>query len=162
MAWYRGNLLYGRGRESTPHSICKSEFTDSEFLLTRKLQCDWQGCTCVVRILGTCRPQDPIHLTAAMWVMAFSSQGFLLRSPTICFAASCVARSQTAAHHTNNAMKHQLIILFPFRYSNDIMYSSDHIRSCGWNMGPGAEPKLKKLRALCFSKLLKLKKIKWL
>merc|ERR1719397_1939431 len=35
-------------------------------------------------------------------------------------------------------MKHQLIIFFPFRYNNNIMYSSDHIRSCGWNMGAGA------------------------
>ena len=151
-------MLYGRGRGSTPHSVCKSEFQIQNFFSPRKMRLaglylSRQGCTssrCSPRILGTCRPQEPIHRSAALLSDVFSSQSFLLRGPAICFAASCASKIPNRGHHTSKAMKHQLIIFFPFRYNNNIMYSSDHIRSCGWNMGAGASLSFSKNRGPVF------------
>ena len=59
---------------------------------------------------------------------ACGTKQFLLRGSTKCFVASSRFRSQTAAHHTSKAMKHQLTLLFPKCTTTTYCISSAHIR----------------------------------
>ena len=107
----QGNLLHGRGRESTPSSVCKSELSDSEFLLPRLTATDRVvlGPTGLFRLDHRTYSPDSCSVSDGI-----TRPWFLLRVPQ--FVLRQVAwLDPKPRHHTSNAMKHQLNIYCPFR-----------------------------------------------